>query len=56
MPILIPSDEKLDEFEGIVAPMDTAIVIITMKSAVCKQIRDSLLPKLMSGEIECLRH
>src|SRR3712207_8708980 len=25
MPILIPSDEKLDEFESIVAPMDTAI-------------------------------
>ncbi len=52
MPILIPSDEKLDEFEGIVAPMDT--VIRNNYDEICRleQIRDSLLPKLISGELE----
>ena len=52
MPILIPSDEKLDEFEGIVAPMDTAIRNNYDEICRLEQIRDSLLPKLMSGEID----
>ena len=52
MPILIPSDEKLDEFEGIVAPMDTAIRNNYDEICRLQQIRDSLLPKLMSGEID----
>ena len=52
MPILIPSDEKLDEFEGIVAPMDTAIRNNYDEICRLEQIRDSLLPKLMSGELE----
>lgn len=52
MPILIPSDEKLDEFEGIVAPMDTAIRNNYDEICRLEQIRDSLLPKLISGELE----
>ena len=52
MPILIPSDEKLDEFEGIVAPMDTAIRNNYDEICYLEQIRDSLLPKLMSGELD----
>lgn len=52
MPIFIPSDEKLDEFEGIVAPMDTAIRNNYDEICRLEQIRDSLLPKLMSGEID----
>ena len=52
MPILIPSDEKLDEFEGIVAPMDTAIRNNYDEICRLEQIRDSLLPKLMSGELD----
>ena len=52
MPILIPSNEKLDEFEGIVAPMDTAIRNNYDEICRLQQIRDSLLPKLMSGEID----
>ena len=52
IPILIPSDEKLDEFERIVAPMDTAIRNNCDEICRLKQIRDSLLPKLMSGELD----
>lgn len=52
MPILIPSDEKLDEFERIVASMDTAIRNNYDEICRLEQIRDSLLPKLMSGELD----
>ena len=44
--------KKLDEFEGIVAPMDTAIRNNYDEICRLQQIRDSLLPKLMSGEID----
>ena len=52
MPILIPSSEKLDEFEALVAPMDAAIR--NNYDEICRlvQLRDSLLPKLMSGELD----
>lgn len=52
MPILIPSSEKLDEFETLVAPMDAAIR--NNYDEICRlvQLRDSLLPKLMSGELD----
>lgn len=52
MPILIPSDEKVDEFERMVAPMDAAIRNNYDELCRLEQIRDSLLPKLMSGEID----
>ncbi len=52
MPILIPSDEKLDEFESIVAPMDTAIRNNYDEICRLEKIRDSLLPKLISGELD----
>ncbi|MGF7105435.1 type I restriction enzyme S subunit [Lachnospiraceae bacterium PH1-22] len=52
MPILLPPDEKIDEFEGIVAPMDTAIRNNCDEICCLEQIRDSLLPKLMSGELD----
>ena len=50
--ILIPSNEKIDEFERIVAPMDTAIRNIYDETCCLEKIRDSLLPKLMSGELD----
>ena len=52
MPILIPSSEKLDEFEALVAPMDAAIRNNYDEICRLKQLRDSLLPKLMSGELD----
>lgn len=52
MPLLIPSNEKLDEFEAIVAPMDAAIRNNYDEICRLEKFRDSLLPKLMSGEID----
>ncbi|WP_337742678.1 restriction endonuclease subunit S [Fusobacterium gonidiaformans] len=52
MPILIPSDEKLDKFESIVAPMDTTIRNNYDEICRLEKIRDSLLPKLISGEVD----
>ena len=51
MPLLIPSSEKLDEFEALVSPMDTAIRNNYDEICRLSQLRDSLLPKLMSGEL-----
>lgn len=51
MPIIIPSSVKIDEFETIVAPMDATIHNNFEEICRLQQIRDSLLPKLMSGEI-----
>ena len=52
MPLLIPSSEKLDEFEALVAPMDAAIRNNYDEICRLEQLRDSLLPKLMSGELD----
>ena len=52
MPILIPSSEKLDEFEALVAPMDAAIRNNYDEICRLERLRDSLLPKLMSGELD----
>ncbi|MGE9890627.1 restriction endonuclease subunit S [Mediterraneibacter faecis] len=52
MPILIPSSEKLDEFEALVAPMDAAIRNNYDEICRLEQLRDTLLPKLMSGELD----
>lgn len=52
MPILIPPSERLDEFEALVAPMDATIR--SNYDEICRldQLRDTLLPKLMSGELD----
>lgn len=52
MAILIPSSEKLDEFEALVAPMDAAIRNNCDEICRLEQLRDSLLPKLMSGGLD----
>lgn len=52
MPILIPSGEKLDEFEALVSPMDVAIRNNYDEICRLEQLRDSLLPQLMSGELD----
>lgn len=52
MPILIPPDENLDEFEKIVAPMDLAIRNNYDEICRLQDIRDNLLPRLMSGELD----
>lgn len=52
MPIIIPSSEKLDEFETLVAPMDASIRNNYDEICHLEKLRDSLLPKLMSGELD----
>ena len=52
MPLLIPSSEKIDEFEALVAPMDAAVRNNYDEICRLEQLRDTLLPKLMSGELD----
>ena len=50
--VIIPDKPTLDRFETIVAPIDSAIR--TNYEEICRlqNIRDTLLPKLMNGEID----
>lgn len=52
MPILIPPDDAIEAFERVVAPMDAAIRNNYDEICRLQEIRDSLLPKLMSGELD----
>lgn len=52
MPIIIPPHTVIDEFESIVAPMDAAIRNNYEENCRLQVMRDSLLPKLMSGELD----
>lgn len=52
MSILIPSNEAIEEFERIVAPMDAAIRNNYDEIYRLQAIRDSLLPRFMSGELD----
>ena len=52
MPILIPSDEQIEKFELIVAPMDAAIRNNYDEICRLRIVRDSLLTRLMSGELD----
>lgn len=52
MPILIPDDEQIEKFELIVAPMDAAIRNNYDEICHLQAVRDSLLPRLMSGELD----
>ena len=48
----VPSNGAIENFERIVAPMDAAIRNNYDEICRLQEIRDSLLPKLMSGEID----
>ena len=52
MPIVIPTKEEMNQFEKIVAPMDAAIRNYYKEICRLEAVRDSLLPRLMSGEID----
>ena len=51
MEVVIPSALALKEFESLIAPMYEAMEANNVQSQVLSQMRDALLPKLMSGEI-----
>lgn len=52
VPILIPTDDIIEEFERTVAPIDVAIRNNYDEICRLQEIRDSLLPRLMSGELD----
>ena len=52
MPISIPPKNVLDQFEALVSPMDAAIRNNFEEICRLESLRDSLLPRLMSGELD----
>ena len=52
MDLAIPSAERLAEFESVVAPMYQAMQANNREAAKLAELRDTLLPRLMSGEID----
>ena len=52
MQLNIPDDETLQMFEDLVAPIYTAMLENEIISAKLASIRDTLLPKLISGEMD----
>ncbi len=54
LPIIIPSDEEIDSFNKIISSLREKINENVTESINLSQIRDALLPKLMSGEIRVI--
>jgi type I restriction enzyme S subunit len=52
LPMNIPTDGDLKEFNNVVRPLFEEISILTKQSRALAAIRDALLPRLMSGELE----
>ncbi len=51
MPIIIPNTVDINKFNDLVTPLFTLIIENVKENKVLTAIRDSLLPKLMSGEL-----
>ncbi len=51
-PIVIPSEEIVVKFSELIAPMIKQKLAFSAQSEMLAQTRDTLLPKLLSGEIE----
>lgn len=49
---VLPSEDELNSFQALVSPMYAQVRINTIQNDKLKRLRDSLLPKLMSGEID----
>ena len=52
LPIIKPPQDVIDSFEKIVSPLDGIIKNNSVETKTLSTLRDTLLPKLMSGEIE----
>ena len=52
MPIYSPTTNELREFNCLVKPMFEKIISCTYENALLAEMRDSLLPKLISGELD----
>lgn len=51
-PIVIPSDIQLQQFNTSIVPMLNQIELLKMENMRLAEIRDALLPQLMSGELD----
>jgi type I restriction enzyme S subunit len=52
MPFVIPTDDELTEFHSIAAPIFSKIKANQLENQYLSSLRDTLLPKLMNGEID----
>jgi len=52
MQLYIPDEKTLEKFENIVSPMYSTMQENTKESKILANTRDTLLPKLMSGELD----
>ena len=50
--LILPSEDELAEFQSLVSPMYAQMRINAIENDKLKRLRDSLLPKLMSGELD----
>jgi type I restriction enzyme S subunit len=51
LPVVVPSEEVLRAFEAVVAPLDAAVENNEQKLRSLTQLRDTLLPRLISGQL-----
>jgi type I restriction enzyme, S subunit len=49
--IVVPPNELIDHFQSTVNPIDEKIILNTNQIRTLESLRDTLLPKLMSGEV-----
>lgn len=52
MPIVLPSEKQLRDYNKVAIPLVNQIVNFTEESKLLVSLRDTLLPKLMSGELD----
>ena len=52
MPIILPDENQLNNFNSIVVPLIMQITNLTEENKRLAELRDTLLPKLMSGELD----
>ena len=52
MELRLPDNDTLTRFNAVIAPMVSAIVVNQQENARLAGVRDALLPRLMSGEID----
>lgn len=51
-PILLPTTDLVERFEGVVGPVDSLLNALYRSNEKLKQVRDSLLPRLISGKFK----
>ena len=52
MLIILPDENQLNNFNSIVVPLIMQITNLTEENKRLAELRDTLLPKLMSGELD----